>query len=502
MSDRSSADVLPDLPVEAREAVARGWIQGLADADRLAGLDDQALVTAARTSESVGRLVDAGRLFVAGVMADRSRKELGGSGSARSQGAKDPVELIARTTGASPAEARRRLLRSAPLQPARNAFTGEDGAVAFPLLRAAVTTGLMPADMSAAVTTPLAPLLERACSTVGEFLQVLPPARPQRRAPGGERAQREEQRSVSLSQRGDGLWDLRGVLVEDTAAQLMLLRDAVLNPKRSPGEQRTPCVDEDGNPVGLVDHRSGGRRFHDALTEVLATTAASVQAGTLHGGNPTLVITCSVDHLDEEAGLAFLQGTHDEATSVVDVSIARHAGCVGTIHRLLTTREGAPLSMATLGRVFTSAQREAIALRDGGCCWPGCEVPSGWVEIHHVREWATGGRTTVDNGISVCFRHHRDLEGPRLGGRDARRRAVVPAPAGVDPAQVDSRPAVRPRGVRPGEAPSPRVRRVARPRRPESARRRCHRHRRENAPETGSDPGVGRAPRSLVDLVT
>ncbi len=506
MSDQSSADVLPDLSEEAQEAVARGWIQGLADADRLADLDGQALMGVAQKLESVGRLVDAGRMFVAGAMADRSRKELGGSGLALSQGAKDPVELIARTTGASPAEARKRLLRSVPLQGARNAFTGETGPVAFPLLRAAVTAGLMSADMSAVVTTPLAPLLERGggqeqawmrarmykvemelailaigtqavvehtevfdragmsaglaagipaaentggknsgsaadISTSARMLAVarevgagrLPADHVRvRRAANAhknallshlvqvsssegerrrvEREQREEQRFVSLSQRGDGLWDLRGVLMEDTAAQLMLLRDAVLNPKRRSGEQRTLCVDEDGKPAGLVDSRNGGQRFHDALTEVLTTTAASLKAGTLHGGNPTLVITCSADQLEEEAGLAFLQGTHGEATSVVDASMARHAGCAGTIHRLLTTREGTPLSMATLGRVFTVAQREAIALRDGGCCWPGCEVPSSWVEIHHVQEWAKGGKTTVDNGVSVCFRHHRDLE--------------------------------------------------------------------------------------------
>ncbi len=528
----SATDVRESLEAPEKglqEEAARAWVAWLADANRLAGLGDGALVEDTRSMEELGRILDAGRAFAAGEMADRSRRELGDAGLARRHGAKDASELLERVTGASPQEARRRLRQSAPLQAGRS-FTGEATPVAFPALRAAVSAGLMSAEMSAAITGPLAPLLERggaderawmrarvadvelelaavamgtravserggvlgmdasgreiaarmleaartagASARPGTFEQVRRLAHAHVKALGRalaarsqsegerrrvEREQREAQRFVSLTRRGDGLWKLDGILLPETAAQVMLLRDAVLNPKRpadhggsavagvmeggssagadtgpggtdtghtgaggrarvGPGglpvgtSGRTLPVDEQGRIAEVKDHRSAGQRFHDALDAVLSIAATVPDMPRLQGANPTLVITACVDQVEDPDGWAFLQGTHGEATSAVDAGAARHAGCAGTIHQVLTTRKGAPVSMTSLGRIFTADQREAIALRDGGCAWPACDVPATWVEIHHVQEWSKGGATRVDNGVSLCFRHHRDLE--------------------------------------------------------------------------------------------
>ncbi|GAA1960181.1 hypothetical protein GCM10009776_23440 [Microbacterium deminutum] len=60
--------------------------------------------------------------------------------------------------------------------------------------------------------------------------------------------------------------------------------------------------------------------------------------------------------------------------------------------------------------MFNRHQRRAIALRDGGCIIPGCAVPAAWCEIHHVVESAHGGPTHTDNGVMLCWFHHRFLE--------------------------------------------------------------------------------------------
>ncbi|MHB8295574.1 MAG: HNH endonuclease signature motif containing protein [Acidimicrobiales bacterium] len=48
--------------------------------------------------------------------------------------------------------------------------------------------------------------------------------------------------------------------------------------------------------------------------------------------------------------------------------------------------------------------RRALARRDGHCCYPGCEIRR--TEGHHIRHWADGGPTSLDNLASLCSRHH------------------------------------------------------------------------------------------------
>jgi hypothetical protein len=50
--------------------------------------------------------------------------------------------------------------------------------------------------------------------------------------------------------------------------------------------------------------------------------------------------------------------------------------------------------------------RRALASRDGGCRFPGCENRR-WIEGHHLRHWAQGGETSLDNLVQLCSHHHR-----------------------------------------------------------------------------------------------
>jgi hypothetical protein len=55
-----------------------------------------------------------------------------------------------------------------------------------------------------------------------------------------------------------------------------------------------------------------------------------------------------------------------------------------------------------------SAMRRALEVRDGGCRFPGCNNRR-WVDAHHIRHWAAGGETKLENLILLCRRHHRLL---------------------------------------------------------------------------------------------
>jgi hypothetical protein len=66
-----------------------------------------------------------------------------------------------------------------------------------------------------------------------------------------------------------------------------------------------------------------------------------------------------------------------------------------------------PLEVGRTSRVVGAAQRTALAVRDGGCVFPGCSRPLAWCEAHHLRHWLHGGPTDLANLALVCRAHHR-----------------------------------------------------------------------------------------------
>src|SRR5690606_3379848 len=59
----------------------------------------------------------------------------------------------------------------------------------------------------------------------------------------------------------------------------------------------------------------------------------------------------------------------------------------------------------------------ALNLRDGGCRFAGCDRPTSWCDAHHIRPWADGGPTKLDNLLLLCAFHHTLIhEGWKLHG--------------------------------------------------------------------------------------
>jgi 5-methylcytosine-specific restriction endonuclease McrA len=50
--------------------------------------------------------------------------------------------------------------------------------------------------------------------------------------------------------------------------------------------------------------------------------------------------------------------------------------------------------------------RALIAARDRGCRFPGCRMPIGFTDVHHVVPREHGGHTIVTNLVALCRRHH------------------------------------------------------------------------------------------------
>lgn len=84
---------------------------------------------------------------------------------------------------------------------------------------------------------------------------------------------------------------------------------------------------------------------------------------------------------------------------------------------------GAVLNFGRTRRLVSPAQRRALAICDGCCQYPSCTRGQA-LEAHHVRHWAAGGRTDLDNLILLCRFHHLAIHediaavtGSRVGNR-------------------------------------------------------------------------------------
>jgi HNH endonuclease len=75
--------------------------------------------------------------------------------------------------------------------------------------------------------------------------------------------------------------------------------------------------------------------------------------------------------------------------------------------RLLGGAPSQPLDVGRTSRTITPAQRQALAVRDGGCVFPGCSRPLAWCDGHHLVHWLDGGPTDLANLVLLCRAHHR-----------------------------------------------------------------------------------------------
>ena len=425
-----------DLVRVASELFADDAARGLSDADVL-----EVMATAAR----IVRAAEALLVETTGQVCDRSDGRLAADRMTTRYGSRSVSELVQRTTRASKqtagdiVRAARAVIRPIALT------TGEVLPPALPMMRAALAAGDVGVDGIVAVSGPilscasgtagrLAADEEIAACARGEGADAAPPAcTEQLRAlaavwamyldvdgaePREARAQRK--RGLTIGPCRDGLHPVRGSLLPEVAGQLLRAFDSVLNPKVdaapvppgptfSEGWGAGESIDPSDPTAPLLktaDDRTRPQKLHDALASVVNAVAASGALPTLGGAAPTLVVSVRAEDLATGRGFAHISGCAEP----VSLASARHVACSGGVQRVVFDATGRIIVLGTLERVFTHHQRRAIGLRDGGCIIPGCNVAAEWCEIHHVEEHARGGPTHTDNGVMLCWHHHRTLD--------------------------------------------------------------------------------------------
>ncbi|GAA3773810.1 HNH endonuclease signature motif containing protein [Microbacterium kribbense] len=440
------------------------------DGNALAGCDDAELLRVLATASRLGRLVDAALVEATGHVHERCLTAERVDRLSTRMGCRDTNELLRRATRCS-AQRASELVRAADAVHRRTALSsGELLTADYPSLREALGAGEVSSEAlggivraldkalpAATVAQRLAADTELAAAASGTAPDQAPPAgaddlRWQAQVwamvldqdgaePREDRAQRL--REIRVGRVRDGLASVRGYLLADVAAQLTLLTDAIDNPKRQPSFG--PAADDDDPPERLADTRTAGQRRHDAFAAILTAAAGCADMPTLGGAAPTLTVVVRAEDLVAGVGFAHIDGIDEP----VPLEVARHVGCCGKIERITCDSFGRILDIQVQDRIFTPQQRRAIATRDGGCVIPGCRIKAVCCEIHHAQEWAEGGPTSTDNGVTLCWFHHRTLGS---SGWEVRIRDGVPevrGPSWWDPHRRWRRAAKHPLWMRP-----------------------------------------------------
>ena len=122
----------------------------------------------------------------------------------------------------------------------------------------------------------------------------------------------------------------------------------------------------------------------------------------------------------------------------MSVSTAWRLGCDAGVGGVIFGQNGETLDFGRESRFFSRRQKEALAIRWGGCACPGCDRPPSWTEAHHVVQWKRdGGKTNILDGILLCKHHHLLFHnnGWEIVRDDDARYWLIPPPQ-LDPAQT------------------------------------------------------------------
>ena len=135
-----------------------------------------------------------------------------------------------------------------------------------------------------------------------------------------------------------------------------------------------------------------------AVTVAVATAVGAAAAAAVR---PRLVLHAPLSLLmGIDSGVAELEGV-----GPVAVEVARRLACDARVTLSVEGPDGSILDQGRARRDPTTAQRIEIARRDKGCRVPGCPYCE-FTDVHHMKHWANGGLTNLDNLITLCGRHH------------------------------------------------------------------------------------------------
>lgn len=196
-----------------------------------------------------------------------------------------------------------------------------------------------------------------------------------------------------------GVTEIHGRVPDAVATRLKTYLEAFTNP-------RVSALVEQADAAVARPERAHSRRMAEAFCSLVETLDPNRLP--IHGGAATTVmVTIALSDLRRDLAGADLAGCSDDA-SRISAGEARRLACTGEVIPMVLGGKSEVLDLGRASRLFSPAQRKAMAVRDRRCRADGCTQPANWCEAHHFKQpWSQGGRTDLRDGKLLCRWHHQ-----------------------------------------------------------------------------------------------
>ena len=399
-----------------------------AETDSL-GMSDSGLLESLKAGFAAKRENDALLARLAGQVVERSRPSLGQDGLAKRTGSTGAAMLLTEVGHITAAEASR-LCRVGAATATPVSLLGERLPVAFPAVAQALAAGRIPVDAAEAIISNLEQarqnanpddvviaeegLVEFAAEQPADLVRKLAiRTRDHLDTDGIE--PREEQlvarRGWQRINRRDGM--VRYVFDADPLSAGYVdawmdahvggaIRGVRMTEKGSADTDTDTDTDTDdcGDTHEQLDDRTLPQLGADAIVALLRHGLSCPQSMG-PAATTTMVVRIGLDELLTGLGEAQIDGIEQP----ISAGTARRLAAEAEIIPMVLGGESEVLDLGVARRLFSRAQRLALAERDDGCAW--CSRPASYTEAHHIEWWkAQGGPTDLANGVLLCSTHH------------------------------------------------------------------------------------------------
>jgi len=264
-----------------------------------------------------------------------------------------------------------------------------------------------------------------------------------RAAEAEEATRRHRSRALTVYHDDDGMVVLRGRLEPEAGALVLRALEAAGEALYQRAHGAGAGIPAEPTPGGAAgEGPTIAQRRADALA-LLAETALHQELDPGPPGERYQVVV----HVDapvladpEAPGQSVLEdGAH------VPAGTSQRLACDASRVVMRHDADGHVLDVGRRTRTISPALRRALLHRDRGCRFPGCGLR--FCQGHHLRHWANGGATTLENLALLCRLHHRAVheEGYQVerhadGALHFRRPDGRPIPAVPPPVAVPADP--------------------------------------------------------------
>lgn len=346
------------------------------------------------------------------------------------QGARQPAEWLSWAVGVAPSTARENVRVALALR-------------SFPDTRRRFLAGGLSYSKVRAITRTAHPELER---VLLDLADAAPASHLDRivaafRQVDGDRIERPDARR-SLTRRwcDDGDVELKLRVPGEVGAWVERMVDRAMETLDLDGLPRDPDHDDLDAPVeaGVGVREPVAARRADALVHLLEVAVANLEDTDTSGLDRTTLVV----HVDGASLRAGDDGRDPDVVvpvadgggrvAAMSVKVLRRMACDAGVVLVVQDGEGLPIDVGDRSRVLSVALRRALRKRDGTCRFPGCTAER-HLHAHHVRHWADGGPTDLDNLVLLCATHHRFVHDHGWSVRYDGRGRFAFAPPGREP---------------------------------------------------------------------